>query len=172
MGDAPFVRVGRVAKAFGLKGEVSVVPTTDLPFDLLIGLDIWFVPPGEGLRSARLQSVRQGPKGPLFTLAEVTDADAASALRGKDVAVRETDLPEGYGDLAFDPVGLTVIDETRGTLGEVVDVIVTGANDVWIVEGGQYGQILVPVIEQVVLQVDDDGREVRVRLIPGLIEGD
>jgi 16S rRNA processing protein RimM len=164
------VRVGRVARAHGLKGEVSVVETTDLPFVSLVGTSVWFVPPGAGLRSARIASVRQGPKGPLVTFDGITDADSAALLRGKDVTVGVEDLPEDFDDLSFDPIGMRVLDEERGDLGEIVDVIVTGANDVWVVEGGAYGQVLVPVIDDCVRDIDEEAGRVTVTLLPGLIE--
>ena len=61
-------------------------------------------------------------------------------------------------------------DTARGVLGDVVDVIVTGANDVWVVEGGPHGRVLLPVIDPVILSVDLEARTAEVELLPGLIE--
>lgn len=166
--DAPFVPLGRVAKTHGMNGEVSVVMTVGLPVERLIGLEVWFTPPPAHVRSARVAGVRPGPKGPLFAFEGIADIGTASALRGCNVLARSGDLPEYEEE--FDPVGLRVIDETRGEIGEVTDVIVTGANDVWVVEGGPFGQVLVPDIEDVVGEIDEDEGTVAVRLLPGLIE--
>jgi 16S rRNA processing protein RimM len=51
----------------------------------------------------------------------------------------------------------------------VTDVIVTGANDVWVVEG-RFGQVLVPDIDDVVGEIDEEAGTVSVTLLPGLIE--
>lgn len=166
--EAPFVPLGRVAKTHGRNGEVSVVMTVGLPVERLVGLTVWFTPPPARVRSARIAAVRPGPKGPLFAFEGVASIDDAAALRGCNVLARSEDLPEHEEE--FDPVGLRVIDEQRGEIGEVVDVIVTGANDVWVVEGGPFGQVLVPDIDQVVGEFDEDAGTVSVRLLPGLIE--
>lgn len=167
----PFVPLGRIVKTHGLAGEVAVAPATDLPFVLPEGLKVWFVPPPTvGARSARVVSVRRGPKGPLLALDTVSDIDAASLLCGRELLAREEDLPDAWHEVTdeFDPVGLTVRDEAHGVLGEVTEVIVTGANDVWVVDG-PLGEVLLPVIDEVVLDVDDHARTADVRLLPGLL---
>jgi 16S rRNA processing protein RimM len=168
----PFVPLGRVARTHGLKGEVSVIPATDLPFSLPEGLEVRFVPPVVGIGAQRVESVRPGPKGPLVKLADIHDISTASKLVGATMVTRAEDDPFDRGEEEPDPVGLVVTDEERGELGEITDVIVTGANDVWVVHGDRYGEVLIPVIADVVLEVDEETRTARVRLLPGLIEED
>lgn len=169
MSAPAFVPLGRVARTHGLRGEVSVVMTASLPVERLAGVEVWFVPPPDTIRSARITSVRPGPKGPLFTLEGVDSVEDAGALRGTQVLARASDVPEFEPE--WDPVGATVADVERGELGEVVDVIVTGANDVWVVEGDR-GRVLIPVIDSVVEEIDEDAGTALVRLLPGLIEED
>lgn len=168
----PFVPLGRVVKTHGLKGEVSVAPATDLPFLLPAGLEVRFVPPVPGVGPTSVEGVRPGPKGPLVKLADIHDISTASLLVGATMVTRAEDDPFVREEEEPDPVGLLVIDEERGELGSVDDVIVTGANDVWVVHGDRYGEVLIPVIDDVVLGVDEDARTARVRLLPGLIEED
>lgn len=166
----PFVPLGRVVRTHGLKGEVGVAPATDLPFLLPTGLRVWFVPPVPGVASATVESVRPGPKGPLVTLGGIHDISTAQRLVGATMVTRTADDPLERGVEEPDPVGLTVIDDERGDLGTVEDVIVTGANDVWVVRGERFGEVLVPVIADVVREVDEDTRTARVTLLPGLLE--
>ncbi len=165
-----YVPVGRVVKAHGLNGEVSVIPADGLLFVFEEGLRVWFVPPPADVREALVQHVRRGPKGPLVKFSGVDDIDAAHRLNGASIIAGSDDLPAGWDEAADDPVGLVVTDTARGVLGEVVDVIVTGANDVWVVEGGPHGQVLLPVIDPVILSVDWEARTAEVELLPGLIE--
>jgi 16S rRNA processing protein RimM len=158
--DAPFVPVARVVKSHGLHGEVAVKPLVDLPVDFLEGLTVFVVPPGATVREATVTGVRPGPKGPLLSLDGVTDTADARSLCGTTLLVRRDDL-----------LGMELIDDQRGSIGVVSDVIVTGANDVWVTEG-PFGQVLVPVIDEVVLSIDDESRTARVMLLPGLIDGD
>jgi len=167
--DAPFEAVARVIKAHGLKGEVAVKPLIDLPLEHLCGTQVWFVPPPAGVSGRELAGVRSGPKGPLLAFTPALSADEAHVIAGCTVLVRTDALPEGTLERDLDPIGLEVIDELRGALGVIEDVILTGANDVWVVNGA-FGEVLIPVIDDVVTEVDEPAGVVTVRLLPGLID--
>lgn len=165
----PYAIVGRVAKTHGLKGEVSVVNATETLLHSLEGTEVWFVPPPSGRRTARLTASRQGPKGTLVSFEGVTSIDEARALVGRDILVLRQALPESWGaPIETDCTGYHVVDTVHGDIGTVDETLVTGANDVWIVLGS-YGEVLVPVIEDVVIDVDDDARTIAVHLLPGLL---
>ena len=146
-------------------------PLLDLPFVLLEGAQLWAVPPVSGIDQLRLVSVRQGPKGPLLTIEGVDSIGTARALAGSTLLARSSDVPEGWDDDVFDPIGYSATDAEHGVLGTITDEILTGANDVWVIEG-PLGQILVPVIDDVVLDIDDDARTVSLKLLPGLLDED
>jgi len=174
MGPDAFVPLARVVKTHGIKGEVSVAPATDLPFVLPIGLQVWFVPPPAGVRAGRVESVRRGPKGPLVKVSGIDDLTTSHKLLGCSLMVREGDLPAGWDEVEeeFSAEGMRVDDVERGYLGEVVETIVTGANDVWVIEG-PLGEVLLPVIDQVVVSIDEEARRITVRALDGLLpEGD
>jgi 16S rRNA processing protein RimM len=171
MTPAPFVPLGRVVKTHGLQGEVSVIPAADLPFVLPVGLEVWFVPPPSGVRSGRIEDVRRGPKGPLVKVSGIDDVTAAQRVVGSQLLAREGDLPAEWSEPVEedeDVLGLIVTDVERGLLGEIVEVIVTGANDVWVVDG-PLGEVLLPVIDEVVLEVDSEAGTVSVRALQGLL---
>jgi len=169
--DAPFEAVARVIKAHGLKGEVAVKPLVDFPLEQLIGARVWFVPPPVGVNDRSLSDVRSGPKGPLLSFLPSLSTDEAHLVAGCTVLVRADELPDDMPDDELDPLGFSVVDEERGPLGAVEDVIITGANDVWVVRGS-YGEVLIPVIDDVVVAVDESAGAVMVRLLPGLIDED
>jgi 16S rRNA processing protein RimM len=145
---------------------------TEAPFAVLEGLEVWLVPP-RSIRSTTIVSVRSTAKGPLVRLADCGHIDLAATLVGSELLARTTDLPEAWFiDVIDDDVtGYSVKDVVHGDLGEVVDIIVTGANDVWEVEG-PLGEVLIPVIDDVVLDIDDDARAITVRLLDGLLPGE
>lgn len=170
MSDAPFVPVGRIVKVHGLNGEVSVVPAAGPPFVLPEGLPVWIVPPTSGPAELAIESVRRGPKGPLVKLSGVDTRADAEPLRGRTLLARSSDLPEGWSDVDVNDIGLKVVDVERGEIGTVTDIIITGANDVWVVNEGPFGEVLVPVIDDVVVEIDDDAGVATVRLLPGLLD--
>ncbi len=170
MDDAPFVPLGRVVKVHGVKGEVSVAFVAGPPFLLPEDIEVWVVPPTAGPKAYRIEGIRSGPKGPLVKLSQIGDRGSAESLRGRTLMVRREDLPAGLAnELPLDMTDMQVVDADRGFLGRIVDTIVTGANDVWVVEGGPVGQVLIPVIDDVVVGIDEELGQVDIRLLPGLI---
>jgi len=115
--------------------------------------------------------VRQGPKGSLFELAGVHTRSLARELCGRMLIARTDDLPSVATETGSDVIGMSVVEVDRGVLGRIEDLIVTGANDVWVVRG-ERGEVLVPVIEDVVLGYDEETHTVTVRLLPGLLDED
>jgi 16S rRNA processing protein RimM len=171
MGFQAYVPVGRVARLHGLKGDLVVLPADEVPFFLEQGMRVWFVPPPlVGVREGAVSAVRETARGFVVHVAGIEDSRAASPLIGTSVSVQASDVPEVEPPTAEGPIGLEVVDVERGVLGCVDDVIETGANDVWVVTGGRFGQVLIPVIDDVVLDVDEEARSVKIRLLPGLIE--
>ena len=147
------------------------MPAADLPFVLPVGLEVWFVPPPPGARTGRVEDVRRGPKGPLVKVSGIDDITLAQLTVGSEIIARAADLPTEWSEpveRVDDPLGLTVTDVMRGPLGEIVEVIVTGANDVWVLEG-PLGEVLLPVINDVVVDIDWDARAATVRALDGLL---
>lgn len=153
--------------AHGIRGEVKCRLITDFPkrrfargARVLIGRQPYTV------ASARIQGAFA-----LLRLEEITDRDAALALRARDVEVPATDLlPLPKGQFYWHQViGLTVIDATTGeSIGTVKDILETGANDVYIVQG-EGKEILVPAIKDIVKAIDPAAGRMLIEPLPGLL---
>ncbi|MHB1016357.1 MAG: ribosome maturation factor RimM [Coriobacteriia bacterium] len=165
----PYRRVGRIQKSHGTQGEVVVAIGDGLFFDDLVGIDVWVVPPPTVVKPYRVIDARRGPKGAIVALDGVVGAAGAHELVGRWLLAATAALPEPEG-AASDVLGFTVTDRRRGYLGVVTDVIVTGANDVLVVDEGPFGQVLLPVIDQVIRDIDEAGRSISVELLEGLID--
>lgn len=151
--------IARVEKSHGKRGEVVAVPVHGLPAVLSQGMDVCVVPPRlKGERWHTVESCAAGAReGALISLSGIRTIDAAKALCGRYLLAREADLPEGF-DLhdAARLVGREVTDEARGLRGHITEVMTGPANDVWVVDLDS-GEVLLPVIDQVVSEVPDDG---------------
>jgi 16S rRNA processing protein RimM len=76
-------------------------------------------------------------------------------------------LPEGqiYQHELF---GFQVIDDNDNLLGELVEIIETGANNVYVIRDASGGELLLPAIPSVILDLDTGRRLMRVHLLEGL----
>jgi len=143
--------IGRVTAPFGTKGAVRVRPETDFPerFGELerVCLEL---PTGEE-RLFHLQEARSTPKGILVTFAECTNRDQAAALKGAWVKVRPSmavPIPEGSYWI-HQIIGLQAVTVDGQDLGEVTEVVRTGANDVYVTESA-----MIPALREVVREID------------------
>ena len=167
--DTRFTSVGRIVSTHGLKGEVGLALDNDIDVDDLVGLDAWVVPASSTMSATRFVTARSGPKGPLVTLYGCSSIGIAQELRGREVLVRTCEAPEPAPyRTAVNPLGFGVTDERVGELGTVDEVIETGANDVWVVHGA-HGEVLIPVIDDVVVEIDSAAERIRVKLLEGLL---
>lgn len=159
------IAVGRITKAHGLRGEVSVLVLSEVPerFDPESTLLL------EDGRTLTVEEVRPDRGRLLVKFQEVADRTDAERLLGAYLFVDAADVddaPEG----AFWPhqlEGSEVVTETGRSLGVVAEVVLGVANDIWVARSGDE-EILIPALKDVVVSVDVDARRVVVREIPGL----
>ena len=150
--------IARVVKAHGTKGEVVAVPADGLPPVLDEGLRVAVVPPAlKGSRWHEVLDVESSPSGQLVSLSGVSDLGSAKTLAGKYLMAAEADLPEDISVHGVEQLmGREVVDERLGLLGQIEEVMVGPANDVWVIQG-ELGETLVPVVEEMLGGVDEDG---------------
>jgi 16S rRNA processing protein RimM len=163
--DEPTVVVGVITKAHGLRGEVVVHNRSDNP-------DRWV--PGSlvllGERWLTVASVRTRAGDQLLVVFEgVTDRIAADGLRG-EVVVPESWLPAlPAGEWWPHQIqGCEVVTEAGRRLGRVTDVVTHPANDLWVAVDEAGVETLVPVLDDLLVEVDVDARRILVRDVPGL----
>ncbi|MGN0075354.1 MAG: ribosome maturation factor RimM [Parafannyhessea sp.] len=159
-------------KAHGRRGEVVTVPVHGLPSIVSKGLEVCVVPPElKGPRWRKVLAADGGERGQLVRLEGVNDLEAASKLVGRTLLARVEDLPNGFERSDVDwLMGRDVTDERLGYLGRISEVIVGPANDVWTVEG-PYGEVMVPVVDEFVLETPRRGSIV-VRVPDGTVGSD
>lgn len=170
--DTPYLNVAVVVKAHGNKGEVVVRSTTGRPFSLPLGTSVYFLPPTlRDINRARIARADSDGGDARVRFDGVDSLSKAETLVGRTLLVRRSDIPD-VSDLPLLLIGRSVTCADHGDLGVIVDIITTGSNEVWEVEGG-YGRVLIPVIDEVVEEVPaESDSPIRVKLLRGLIDGD
>jgi len=158
------VEIGYVARAHGIRGELRVV-THDPESTALDDLDSIFV----GGHVFALSSARPTRGAWLVKLAEVGDRNRAEGLKGLAVEVLRDDLELDEGEvLLAELVGCRAVLESGEPWGEIV-AVETGAQDRLVIHRGDV-EVLLPVVDALVLDVDLEGGEVTVAPPEGLPE--
>ncbi len=168
--DEPvFVAVARFRKPHGIRGEIRSTVLTDFPDLLKQGVRIFI---GPKHRPAEIRSVRPHGSDLLISLVGYPDRTSVEVLRNQLVFLREEDCPSlSEGEFYIhEVVGLQVVSDQGEKLGQVKEVILTGANDVYVVERAGGKDLLLPAIEDVILEILPEKNLIRVHLIPGLLD--
>jgi 16S rRNA processing protein RimM len=168
-GEPVYLVVGFLRRAHGVHGEIILDLHTDFPERLQSGKKLFI---GEERKPMTLSGSRPHAKGMLLKFKGIDTPEAAGQLRNQWVYVKATELPklpEGriYQHELF---GFDVVDEGGNSLGKLVEIIETGANDVYVVRSEAGKEILLPAIPSVILEADPTQRVMRVHLLEGLVD--
>ena len=163
-----FLVIGRIVKPHGVRGELRVEIITELPerFNWLETVYVGENPP----QPVAVESVRFHKNFALIKLAGYDTRETAAELRAQLLQVPEEEgipLEEGEYYL-YQLVGLDVFTDEGERLGELVEVIETKANNVFIVDGPR-GEVLLPDTDEVVLDIDFENGRMEVHLMDGLL---
>ena len=143
------VVIGKISAPHGVRGEVRIVPLTDFP-ERFENLKTVFL---EDDSKMELESVKFSNKFIIAKFKNINSRNDIEIFNGKLLMLNRSDipsLPEGeYYN--FDIIGLEVIDDKGSKLGKITEVLKTGSNDVYVVEGKK--QILVPALKKVVKEI-------------------
>lgn len=161
------VAVGRINAPWGVRGHVKVTPFTSNPERLTTGAVVLVLG-----QPARIIDVRH-PRGfPIVLFEGYQDRNAAEELRDSLIEIDAADLPPLPEDEYYihDLIGLEVVSTEGAVIGRLDDVIGTGANDVYLVKRPGARDVLVPAIEDVVIEVDLERGRVVIEVVPGLLD--
>ncbi len=164
-----FIAVGRVLRPHGVRGELRIEILTDYPERLSLH-SVFYL--GQRGHPYQVEGIRFHRGAALVKLKGCDSRNEAELLRGMLVQIPIEDAVPLEEDeyYTFQLLGAEVFDDQGERLGRVVEVIDTGANDVYVVRGPQ-GEILIPAIEDVVLELDVEARRIVIAIPPGLLDG-
>jgi 16S rRNA processing protein RimM len=161
-GEPLFLVVGKLRRPHGIYGEILMDVLTDFPERLLPGKVVLV---GEAHQPVEIVALRRHDPELLISLAGVETREEAGEYRNQMVYVQADALPElPEGEFYHhELIGLRVEDEAGQELGVLEQVLVTGANDVYVVHTAEGQELLLPAIDAVVLEIDTDNGKMIVR---------
>ncbi|NWF70669.1 MAG: 16S rRNA processing protein RimM [Chloroflexi bacterium] len=168
-----YLILGEVLRPHGVRGEVRMRILTAYP-ERLASIETVFLgedPMQPRATAYKLEQVRMHQNYGLLKLAGIDDRNQAERLRALYVMTtldQAVPLEEDEFYL-YELIGMTVKTEDGQTLGTLREVLETGANDVYIIDSPHYGEVLIPVLDDIILKTDNDQGVLTVRLPQGLL---
>lgn len=163
-----YLEIGKVVSTHGLRGELRVDPWCDSP-QFLCQFKTLYLKKGETKLSV---SSRPHKTIAIVKAKGIDTIEEAEKLRGRVLYINRSDARLAPGEYFIqDLMGLDVIDiDTSKSYGKITDVLKTGANDVYQVTDEKKKDYLIPVIYDVVKEIDINGGKVLIKPLKGIFD--
>lgn len=163
-----YLEIGKVVSTHGLRGELRVDPWCDSP-QFLCQFKTLYLKKGETKLSV---SSRPHKTIAIVKAKGIDTIEEAEKLRGRVLYINRSDARLAPGEYFIqDLMGLDVIDiDTSKNYGKITDVLKTGANDVYQVTDEKKKDYLIPVIDDVVKEIDINGGKVLIKPLKGIFD--
>lgn len=164
------LKVGVITTTHGVRGEVKVYPTTDEP-ERFLELDYVLLDTGRELRKLEIKNVKFFKNLVILKFKGVDNINDIEKYKGRDLWIPREEGQELEEDEYYiaDLLGMSVVLEDGQEFGTLKDVMETGANDVYIIDSAEHGEVLLPAIKECILDVDLEKNVMAIHLMKGLI---
>ncbi len=170
-----YLLLGEILRPHGVRGELRMRILTDYPERInkmktvYLGKDT----DSADIREYHVEHMRMNQDYGLLKLAEIDDRDEADLLRALFVMIPiENAIPLEEGEFyLYQIIGLSVQTTEGQIIGTIREVLETGANDVYVVDSPEYGEVLIPVTEEIIIKTDIPAQILTIKLMEGLLPG-
>lgn len=164
------LQVGVITQPHGVRGEVKVFPTTDDPVRFK-KLKKVILDTGKEKLDLEVEHVKFFKQFVIVKFKEFDNINDIECYKRCPLLVTRENAVSLEEDEYFvaDMIGMKVITEDGTEFGTLSDVMETGANDVYVIDSKEHGEVLMPAIKECVLNVDMESGIITVHLMNGLI---
>lgn len=164
------LQVGVITQTHGVRGEVKVFPTTD-DVNRFKKLKQVILDTGKETMPLEIQSVKFFKQFVILKFKGIDNINDIEKYKRCSLYVTREHAVALEEDEYFiaDMIGMEVCTEDGNIFGTLKDVIETGANDVYVIENAEHGEVLVPAIKECIRSVDIDKGQMMIHLMDGLI---
>lgn len=165
------LQVGVITTTHGVRGEVKVFPTTDDPARFK-KLKQVILDTGKEKIELEIAGVKFFKNLVILKFKGIDDINDVEKYRKKSLYVTRENAVKLKKNEYFiaDLIGLKVSSDEGEDLGQISDVLQTGANDVYVISKDGADELLVPAIRECIKNVDVEGGTMEIHLLPGLRE--
>ena len=164
------LQVGVISSTHGVRGEVKVFPTTD-DVTRFRQLKKVYLDTGREMLPLEIQNVKFFKQFAILKFKGIDNINDIEKYRGKSLMIDREDAVDLDEDEYFiaDMIGMKVYTEDGSEFGTLKDVMETGANDVYIIDSLEHGEVLIPASRECILDVDMDEERMTIHLMEGLV---
>ncbi len=164
------LQVGVISSTHGVRGEVKVFPTTD-DVNRFKKLKQVILDTGREQRDLEVEGVKFFKNLVILKFKGIDNINDIEKYKGKSLYVDRANAVKLKKNEYFiaDMIGMQVFTEDGELFGTLKDVLETGANDVYILDTEAHGEVLIPAIQQCVLDVNIENRKMVIHLMEGLV---
>lgn len=165
------LRVGVISSTHGVHGEVKVFPTTD-DANRFKKLKTVILDTGREKMTLNVENVKFFKNMVILKFKEFNNINEIEKYKGKDLLVTREQAVKLAPNENFivDLIGLKVVTDQGEEFGILKDVLQTGANDVYIIDGKDGKEYLFPAIPQCILDVNLEESVITVHIMDGLLD--
>ena len=165
------LKVGVITTTHGVRGEVKVFPTTD-DINRFKNLKEVLLDTGKEKKTLEIEGVKFFKQFAILKFKGIDNINDILEYKGKGLFVTRQQAVKLKKDEYFiaDLIGLQVVLEDDTSLGILKEVMLTGANDVYVIEMENQREVLIPAIKQCILSVDIESNKMTVKLLDGLLD--
>jgi len=163
--------IGKVLGTHGIRGQLRVMPYSGDPASITSHRALLFRSPDGTCETYEIAGAAEHKKRILLTLKGLGDINGVLPLVGSELCISREQLPRlPEGEYYWcDLLGLAVVSDQGEQLGELVDIMPTGSNDVYVVRS-ERGEYLIPATDDVVSEIDLEQRKMVVTPLDGLLD--
>ena len=164
------LQVGVITQTHGVRGEVKVFPTTD-DVNRFKKLKQVILDTGKETMPLEIQSVKFFKQFVILKFKGIDNINDIEKYKRCSLYVTREHAVALEEDEYFiaDMIGMEVCTEDGSIFGTLRDVIETGANDVYVIENAEHGEVLVPAIKECIRSVDIEKGQMMIHLMDELI---
>lgn len=167
-----YFKVGTIVNTHGIRGEVKILAITDFADERFKKGAELQVETKDGYVPFKVQSSRLHKNMWLVLFEGVNNINDIEKYKTYDVYVYG-DARETLGDDEYyydEIIDSRVFDLDGNDIGVVSEIMTTGANDVWVVQRPGQKDALIPMIDDVVKNVDVDNKRITIDALEGLLD--
>lgn len=166
--EPALLAIGKLLHAHGVHGEILMELYTDFPERLVPGMVLYLGMPGATLRLSKRRSHKGGL---LMTFEGYSTPEAIGQFRNQVLYVKAEDRPPlAEGEYYHHQlINLHVTTDAGESLGNVTEILETGASDVLVIRPEFGPEVLIPIAQDFIHTIDLQSGEIIVHLIPGML---